>query len=74
VDDHLSAQSELYTLMQQYAAKDYESCAETIQRMEDNNWPALLSKDHPADGVTSPAERYQQLKEAVEAQAAQQQG
>jgi uroporphyrin-3 C-methyltransferase len=72
MDDRLSAQSELYTLMQQYAAKDYEACAETIQQMEANNWPALLSEDHPADGVTSPAERYQELKEAVEAQLAQQ--
>jgi uroporphyrin-3 C-methyltransferase len=71
-DERLSAQSELYTLMQQYAAKDYESCSETIQRMEDNHWPALLSEDHPADSVTSPAERYQELKDAVETQLAQQ--
>ena len=54
----------LYTLQQQYAAGAYDSCRETMQRMEDDNLVERLSKDS-IDGVTSPAQRYQQLKEAV---------
>jgi uroporphyrin-3 C-methyltransferase len=73
-DSRLTAQAALYTLMQQYAAKDYEACGETIQQMEDNNWTSLLAEDAPAEGVTPPAERYQELKEAVEAQLEQEAG
>ena len=54
----------LYTLQQQYAAGDYDACRQTMQDMEDGGLTALLSKESPS-GVTAPAERYQQLKEAV---------
>lgn len=72
VDRRLSAQSHLYTLMQQYSAKDYEGCSETIRIMETNGYPALLGDIRPATDVTPPSERYQELKEAVEARLAEQ--
>ena len=59
----------LYTLQQQYAAGDLEGCRKTIEDMEDQGYDALLSQDTPAQDVTSPAQRFAQLKEAVEAQA-----
>lgn len=54
----------LYALQQQYAAGDLTACAATLQRMSDESLVDLLPEEGP-DGVTSPAERYQQLKEAV---------
>lgn len=54
----------LYKLQQQYAAADYDGCKQTIQSMEDGGWNDLLF-DEMLDDVTSPAQRYQQLKEAV---------
>lgn len=54
----------LYTLQQQYAAKDYDACRQTIQGMEDTGQSTLLPGSGDS-GVTSPAQRYQQLKEAV---------
>lgn len=72
VDRRLAAQSHLYTLMQQYAAKDYKGCSETIRIMEANGYPALLGDVRPAAGVTPPSERYEELKEAVEARLAEQ--
>lgn len=58
------AMTALYILQQQYAAANYNGCRQTMQRMEDDDLVELLSKDQ-IDGVTSPAQRYQQLKEAV---------
>lgn len=61
----LDALTGLYSLQQQWSAGDYEGCRRTIRDMEDRDCPALL--DNTAeDGVTPPAERYRQLKEAVE--------
>lgn len=60
----LDALSSLYVLQQQFAAKDYDACKQTIQNMESTGQSSLLSKD-AGSGVTSPADRYQQLKEAV---------
>ena len=68
--DTLAAQNEasamlaLYALQQQYAAADYDACRITLQSMEDQGLVELLPKDAGSD-VTSPALRYQQLKEAV---------
>lgn len=56
----------LYTLQQQYSAGNYDDCRETIQSMESRNLISLLPAEG-AEGVTPPAERYTQLKEAVEA-------
>mgnify|MGYP001522818639 CR=1 FL=1 len=54
----------LYQLQQQYSAGDMDGCLETLQRMDDEGLVDLLPDDRP-EGVTSPADRYQQLKEAV---------
>lgn len=54
----------LYELQQQYSAGDMDGCRTTLQRMDDENLVELLPTDRP-DGVTSPADRYQQLKEAI---------
>lgn len=55
----------LYTLQQQYSAGSYDACRETLRSMESQGLTALLPAQGP-DGVTPPAERYTQLKEAVE--------
>lgn len=56
----------LYVLQQQYAAQDYDACKDTIQKMESAGQDKLLPTD-AGSGITSPAQRYQQLKQAVEA-------
>ena len=53
----------LYTLQQQYAAGDYDACLSTMQMMEDEGLIQRLPKEDP--NVTPPAQRYEQLKEAV---------
>ena len=53
----------LYTLQQQYAAGDYDACLSTMQMMEDEGLLQRLPKEDP--NVTPPAQRYEQLKEAV---------
>ena len=61
----------LYTLMQEYAAQNYENCQAIIEQMEQAGQPEILevfSFGH--GGVTRPADRYQQLKDAVEARTA----
>ena len=58
----------LYTLQQQYAAGDLEACQKTIQEMTDAGYDAALPEDAPAQGVTSPAERFAQLRQAIEGQ------
>lgn len=62
----LDALTALYCLQQKYSARDYESCREIIQDMEANGWPVCLPTG-AGDGVTPPSERYEELKEAVEA-------
>jgi len=56
----------LYTLQQEYAAQDYDGCKSTIASMEKDGLDKLLPAD-AQDGVTSPAQRYLQLREAVSA-------
>ena len=57
------AMLELYTLQQQFSAGDYDACMETMQFMETQGLTALLPTED--DAVTPPAQRYEQLKEAV---------
>lgn len=69
----LQAMDLLYSLQQRYSAKNYEACREIIDRMEKDGLTEVLSESRPAPGsVTAPAERYRQLKEAVEAREAEQ--
>ena len=57
------AMLELYTLQQQFSAGNYDACMETMQFMETQGLTALLPTED--DTVTPPAQRYEQLKEAV---------
>ena len=59
----------LYTLQQQYAAGDLEACRATIGEMESAGYDRLLSNEAPEEGVTSPAQRFEELRQAVEGQA-----
>ena len=54
----------LYELQQQYLTLNIEGCAKTIQKAEADGLPAALS-DKSEGGVTSPAVRWQQLRDAV---------
>ena len=63
----LDALTALYTLQQRWSNQDYDGCRETIRSMEDLEQVALLETTAPEAGVTPPAERYRQLKAAVEA-------
>lgn len=63
----LEAMTALYTLQQQYSAGDYEACRETIADMEEQGLPEQLPQSlSDAEDVTSPSQRYQELKAAVE--------
>lgn len=57
----------LYALQQQYLLQDLEGCRQTIRAMEDGGLAGHLSDGGDAVDVTSPALRYKELKEAVEA-------
>lgn len=59
----------LYQLQQLYTAGDLDGCRETLAAMEAEDLAAALPAE-AAEGVTPPAERYGQLRTAVEAQAA----
>ena len=54
----------LYALQQQYLTLDVEGCAKTIQEAEAADLPAALPSKSE-NGITSPAVRWQQLKDAV---------
>ena len=58
----------LYQLQQLYAARDYEGCRDLITHFE-TGLADFLPQDALDGDVVSPAQRYQQLKEAVEARA-----
>ena len=62
-DKNTEAMTALYILQQQYAAGDYDACLSTMQMMEDEGLLQRLPKEDP--NVTPPAQRYEQLKEAV---------
>lgn len=71
-DRQLEAMELLYALQQRYSAQNYEACREIIGRLEaDSLWGALSDNQGSPDNVTSPAERYRQLKEATEARLAE---
>lgn len=67
----LEGMAALYALQQKYSARDFENCRRIIQEFEDSGYADCLPE---FSGVTSPAERYRQLKEAVEAAEAQEGG
>lgn len=54
----------LYTLSQQYATQNYDACKTTISSMEEKGLDKLLPADSE-NGVTSPAQRYLQLREVI---------
>ena len=60
----------LYQLQQLYSARDYASCGELISAFEEGLADSL-PQEAPGGGVVSPAQRYQELKSAVEARLAQ---
>lgn len=62
---HADALLGLYSLQQAYLSQDYNACGEILQAMEDQGLPPLLSDESGLSGTTAPADRYQQLKEAV---------
>lgn len=74
-DDRAAAEAELqktagafqalYTLQQQYLTHDYAGCVKTIQDAESAGLAEALP-DKEENGVTSPAVRWAELKEAVE--------
>ena len=59
----------LYALQQNYLNQNLDACVKTIEDAESAGLPAKLSAISEV-GVTSPAVRWQQLKEAVEAKLA----
>lgn len=65
--DQAAALTSLYTLQQQYAAGDLDACRQTISSMETAGLDKLLPSG-TENGVTTPAQRYLQLREAVENQ------
>ena len=62
---HADALLGLYSLQQAYLNHDYDACGDILQSMEDQGLPPLLSDESGMSGTTAPADRYQQLKEAV---------
>ncbi|MCI2055697.1 MAG: hypothetical protein LKJ86_00985 [Oscillibacter sp.] len=64
-EQRILALTSLYTLQQQYAGQNFDECKNTIESMEDQGLDKLLSAD-AGDGITSPAQRYLQLREAVQ--------
>ena len=63
----LDAMEALYALQQQYAAKDYDACKKTIHQMEEDGLDLLLPAqlEEGYEAASSPAQRYLQLREAV---------
>lgn len=66
--DKFERQSEallaLYQLQQHYSARELDACQELINQFETGLADSLPKED--GSGATPPAERYQELKEAVE--------
>ena len=59
----------LYALQQNYLNQNLDACAKTIEDAEKAGLSAALS-DKSKNGVTAPAVRWQELKDAVEAKLA----
>ena len=60
----LEAMLDLYQLQQAYSAGDYGRCQELLDAMEAAGTPEHLPEE-AGEGVTSPAERYSQFRDAV---------
>ena len=54
----------LYNLQQEYAAGNLDGCLLTLQEISDQHLDELLPSTN-TEGVTPPAQRYQELKEAI---------
>lgn len=54
----------LYNLQQEYLTGNLDGCRLTLQEISDEHLDALLPASG-VEGVTSPAQRYQELKEAI---------
>ncbi|MBP3485477.1 MAG: hypothetical protein J6J81_01435 [Oscillospiraceae bacterium] len=65
----IDALTNLYSLQQAYSARDFDSCRVILRVMETGGQAAVLEQITAQDGITPPAQRYLQLKEAIEAQA-----
>ena len=59
----------LYTLQQQYSAGDLAGCQASIEAFEASGYADTLP-DTAGEGITPPAQRYAQLKDAVESRTA----
>ena len=64
LEKEIDALSALYNLQQEYAAGNLDGCRITLQEISDQGLADLLPET-ALDGITSPAQRYQQLREAV---------
>lgn len=67
LEQQLNAMELLYMLQQQFSARDFEACRQIIRRFESEGIAEYLPKLDDGS-VTILADRYQQLKGAVEAQ------
>ena len=54
----------LYNLQQEYAAGNLDGCRLTLQEISDQGLAELLPDTAP-DGITAPAQRYLELREAI---------
>ena len=54
----------LYTLQQEYLTGNLDGCRLTLQEFSDQKLDELLPDTAP-EGVTTPAQRYLELKEAI---------
>lgn len=70
LEEQAMAMQCLYILQQQYSAGDYPACRQTITLFEAQGGADLLPRLDDGS-VTPPADRYRQLKEAVEARTPQ---
>lgn len=70
LEKQAAAMQRLYILQQQYSAGDYAACRQTISLFEAQGGADSLPRLDDGS-VTPPADRYRQLKEAVEARTEQ---
>ena len=65
----IDALTSLYSLQQSYSARDFDACKAILQAMEATGQASVLEQITAQAGITPPAQRYLQLKEAIEAHA-----
>ena len=66
----IDALTSLYSLQQAYSARDLDACKTILQSMEAGGIQSALAQITAREGITPPAQRYLQLKEAIEARLA----